>query len=114
MKKILVLSFLALVFAGCIPNLLPDDNRVTIGPALDSGGKPIAGAFQLERVKDFSDPKQWATRINSSQEITQFAPQDGCVRVKTELGGEKKALKCSAPIVVVWTLGQIDKGLVKP
>lgn len=121
MKRLQLLAIsLLLLAAGCVPTFLANDGRVTVGPALDASGQPIAGALRIERcspeaaVKCDQPADKYATRINSGREITDWAPKDGCVRVTTTIGGPNKALKCLANPVVVYTLGQLDVGLVAP
>lgn len=99
--------FALALLASCVPVGF-NDSRVTVGPALDANGQPIAGALRVERL----EVNGWATRINSSQAITDWAPKEGCVRVTTVIGGPDKALRCAANPVVVFTLGQLDVGLV--
>jgi hypothetical protein len=104
----IMLLFLLLLVAACAPQ---QDGRIKSGRALDQSGNVIEGAYSFQRLVE-----GWDTRINSLEEITDYAPKDGCVRVFLEVKqDDRHALRCKAAVVVVWSksrLDQFDYGLV--
>jgi hypothetical protein len=96
--KRLPLALALPLLAACALLTPTHDARVEVGPALDSAGQPIKGAYSARR----SVP-EGTTRITSSEAITDWAPKEGCVRVATTVGGPDKALRCTAQLVVFYT-----------